>query len=271
MKILREKVKRLGVPVTITFNSLTYSPNQIRLIVGYIRELAELGFRDVIVADWNLILTLLREQVACNLHLSGEVGEWNRETLRLLSMEMHGEACRITRIIFLRKNTIAEMKRLVSAGLELGLCSEFEAFLMNERCHYTGGFCNSLHADEMLHLCQLEYRLAPVEETAFEAKHRDEDDEGEATSEQSGESVDGEMLGTSGCGLCALWQLRDAGITHLKIVGRGASAECVARDVSAVKQALAMLTDVETEEHFQKNMRETFYPNGCPNNCYYNL
>ena len=26
---------------------------------------------------------------------------------------------------------------------------EYEAFILNERCHYTGAFCSSLHCDEL--------------------------------------------------------------------------------------------------------------------------
>ena len=32
---------------------------------------------------------------------------------------------------------------------------------------------------------------------------------------------DGYLCGVTGCGLCALYRLREAGITHLKLVGRG--------------------------------------------------
>lgn len=31
----------------------------------------------------------------------------------------------------------------------------------------------------------------------------------------------GYLCGETGCGLCALYQLKQAGITHLKLVGRG--------------------------------------------------
>lgn len=33
--------------------------------------------------------------------------------------------------------------------------------------------------------------------------------------------TDGYLCGETGCGLCRLYQLREAGITHLKLVGRG--------------------------------------------------
>ena len=42
---------------------------------------------------------------------------------------------------------------------------EYEAFLMNEMCHFTGGFCNSLHCDEMVHIYRFPIGL-PVKKGA---------------------------------------------------------------------------------------------------------
>lgn len=51
------------------------------------------------------------------------------------------------------------MRRVVQAGHG----EEFEAFVLNELCHFTGAFCNSLHCDEMGYLCRVPYRLEPEE------------------------------------------------------------------------------------------------------------
>ena len=39
---------------------------------------------------------------------------------------------------------------------------EFEAFVLNEMCQFTGAFCNSLHCDEMGYLCRVSYWLGTV-------------------------------------------------------------------------------------------------------------
>ena len=36
---------------------------------------------------------------------------------------------------------------------------EYEAFILNELCHFSGAFCNSLHCDELTHLCRVPYEL----------------------------------------------------------------------------------------------------------------
>ena len=75
--------------------------------------------------------------------------------------------------------------------------------------------------------------------------------------------------GASGCGLCALWKLRNIGVTHLKVVGRGNHTESMLRDIRQLKKAFAILDTVERESEFQKQIQERLFPNGCSGNCYY--
>ena len=49
------------------------------------------------------------------------------------------------------------------------------------------------------------------------------------------------LCGKSGCALCALPQLEAAGITHLKLVGRGNYVEDMIRDIRNLKAALGVL------------------------------
>ena len=221
MKILRQKIDRYHIPVTITFNSLYYVKEQLPVIADYIRDLSALGFSDYIIADINLIRYLSKHRIPCRIHISGEIGEWNEYTLRLL-LSLSNDTTRITRIIFHRKTDYRDIARCVSVGRSLDPALEFEAFCMNENCHYTGGYCNSLHCDEMVHLCQLEYRLSP-QVSVPAAEYNDEEED---------------IPGETGCGLCAIEDLQALGITHLKVVGRGLSPECVARDIQAVKEVL---------------------------------
>lgn len=36
------------------------------------------------------------------------------------------------------------------------------AFALNELCQFSGAFCNSLHCDEMGHLCRVPYKIGKV-------------------------------------------------------------------------------------------------------------
>ena len=86
---------------------------------------------------------------------------------------------------------------------------------------------------------------------------------------EPGLDVENFLTGVSGCGLCALFELRESKITHLKVVGRGNHTESMLQDIRQVKRALEMLETAGTKEEFQKQMKAEVFPGGCSGNCYY--
>ena len=240
----------------LTFNALYYIPEQYPEIAKIIRQCMELGFQSYILADPALICYLRREHIDCEIHLSGENAEVNSRMFSVFQRQ------KIRRLIFHRKNSFDDMKRVVQAGHG----EEFEAFVLNELCHFTGAFCNSLHCDEMGYLCRVPYRLGSVKG-------------GDCMADQSGSALegaeqllydeDGYLCGFTGCGLCALYQLQQAGITHLKLVGRGNYTDFMERDIRNLRKALEILEQSDSEEEYQKKMKQTLFSKGCSGNCYY--
>lgn len=80
---------------------------------------------------------------------------------------------------------------------------------------------------------------------------------------------EGYLCGATGCGLCALYQLQRAGITHLKLVGRGNYTDFMERDIRNLRKALKILKQYDSEEMYQKIMKQTLFSKGCSGNCYY--
>lgn len=80
---------------------------------------------------------------------------------------------------------------------------------------------------------------------------------------------DGYLCGATGCGLCALYRLRQAGITHLKLVGRGNYVDFMEKDIRNLKTALDILEHVDTEEEYIRDMKRMLFPYGCSGLCYY--
>ena len=159
----------------------------------------------------------------------------------------------ISRIIFHRQNTIQDMKSCISNNQSEPI--EYEAFFLNERCQFHGGFCNSMHCDELTHMCRVPYQLVPIKKN---------DSMKDIPETEPGEIPD--IVGGTGCGLCALPLLKDAGITHLKIVGRGNFVECMARDIHYAKQAIHYLE--EDEASYEQRIMELL-GGQCSRNCYY--
>lgn len=255
MKILKRMVNKYKVPVTITFNYLYYLEEQYPLIEKIITDLINVGFNEFIIADIGLLLYLKERKIECIIHLSGETAEINS-----LSIDFFNQF-NISRYIFHRKNTIEDMKSCINNNKVKNL--EYESFCLNERCHYTGAFCNSLHCDEMSHLCMMFYDFAKVDKNSnhFELIN-DKMDELDINSNDY-------LPGKSGCGICALQKLKQAGITHLKVVGRGNSIDNMEKDVAYLRKAINILENIKNNQDYEKIVRKELFNNKCSKECYY--
>lgn len=148
---------------------------------------------------------------------------------------------------------------------------EFEAFALNEMCQFTGAFCNSLHCDEMGYLCRVPYRLGTVQDgdVVPEKMRILQERFWEQEPDPSACDETGYLCGETGCGLCALYQLKQAGITHLKLVGRGNYVDHMEKDIWNLRKALDILETAENEKEFQCTLKRTVFPGGCSGRCYY--
>lgn len=268
MKILKKMVDVYKVPVTITFNYLYYLEEQYEMIEKIIKDLINIGFNEFIIADIALLLYLKDKDIKCCIHLSGECAEINH-----LSIDFFNQF-NISRYIFHRKNTIEDMKACINSNKIKNL--EYEAFILNERCHYTGAFCSSLHCDEMIHLCKMPYELKKIKEDSYAFLEVDKKLElyNKEFSELNkkfyeDEIVDMYKIGSTGCGLCALKKLSDVGVTHLKVVGRGNSIDNMVKDVQGLKKALIILDSIKDNSKFEKEIKEKLFDYKCSGECYY--
>lgn len=165
----------------------------------------------------------------------------------------------------------AEREAEKQSGIRPEEGMEFEAFVLNEMCQFTGAFCNSLHCDEMGYLCRVPYWLGTVrDDDVIPEKMRDlQAQVWEREPDPSAYDDIGYLCGETGCGLCALYRMKQAGITHLKLVGRGNYVDHMEKDIRNLRKALNILETAENEEEFQCTIKCTVFPNGCSGRCYY--
>ena len=222
LEILANMVQKYQKPVHLTFNSLYYRPEQYEEIARIIQQCRSIGFESYILADPALLVYLRKEKIDCEVHLSGDLGTVNSAMTEVFAKEYP------KRIIFQRKNTISEMCAVIrhitaqkeAARKEWTYPTEFEAFALNELCQFSGAFCNSLHCDEMGYLCRVPYWKKPVSlsESKLEKQEKNRPGENISISEWDSASEptnpvseDGYLCGATGCGLCTLKRLSDAG------------------------------------------------------------
>lgn len=277
LKILAALVRKYGKLVHLTFNSLYYTPEQYPEIADIICRCMELGFSSFIIADPALLIYLKDKGIRCEIHLSGETAEVNSRMMDAF------DRLNVYRLIFHRKNSFADMESVIRHESEKGSggACEFEAFVLNELCQFSGAFCNSLHCDEMGYLCRMPYKIGNVENR----KERQEDckaeiqrgpvrgeprvDRQEEEDDERKYDSDGYLCGETGCGLCALYRLNEAGITHLKLVGRGNYVDFMEKDIRNLKTALRILESAGTEAEYVREMKKKIFPYGCSGMCYY--
>lgn len=279
LEILANMVQKYQKPVHLAFNSLYYRQEQYEEITQIIQQCRSIGFESYILADPALLVYLRKEKIDCEVHLSGDLGTVNSAMTEVFAKEYP------KRIIFQRKNTISEMRAVIrhitaqkeAARKEWTYPTEFEAFALNELCQFSGAFCNSLHCDEMGYLCRVPYWKKPMSfsESKLEKQEKNRPGENISISEWDSASElmnpvseDGYLCGATGCGLCTLKQLSDAGITHLKLVGRGNYTDFMERDIRNLRRTLEILEDSSTEEEYIRAMKAELFPNGCSHMCY---
>lgn len=278
LEILANMVQKYQKPVHLAFNSLYYRQEQYEEITQIIQQCRSIGFDSYILADPALLVYLRKEKIDCEVHLSGDLGTVNSAMTEVFAKEYP------KRIIFQRKNTISEMRAVIrhitaqkeAARKEWTYPTEFEAFALNELCQFSGAFCNSLHCDEMGYLCRVPYWKKPMSfsESKLEKQEKNRPGENISISEWDSASElmnpvseDGYLCGATGCGLCTLKQLSDAGITHLKLVGRGNYTDFMERDIRNLRRTLEILEDSSTEEEYFRAMKAELFPNGCSHMC----
>lgn len=244
LEILSGMARARNLPIAITLNSPFYRPENLPRVLDAVGLCCDYGFSTFIVADPVLLVRIRQAFPEAVLHLSGEFGEVNRYTMAL------ARQLGASRIILPRRTGIAEIQSLVERDRadHPGDPLEFEAFAMNELCHYSGAYCMSLHCDAFAPACRRPWRLSHGE-----MKEQDFPD----------------VPGTSGCGICSLYALQQAGVTHLKVVSRGARTEETIRDIKALARARDLAASAEIDETYRRLVKSLLFPEGCSGNCYY--
>lgn len=255
MRILSESA--VSNKIYVAFNGHYYNEDAYELIMHIIDFLYGLNFKKYIIADLNLIIVLREKYADIQIAVSGDMGLYNSLAVKYVNQY------NINRIIFPRKTPISEMKQIISATQSYNL--EYEAFVLNELCFYSGAFCNAYHCDELLRICRLPKILVDMSGRCIKQENFNK----RVSNLSSNTDFDEYILGKSGCGLCKIKELSNIGITHLKVVGRGKNTVFLIEDLKALNNLLSISQSTQSENEFENYVIEKLFNGCCPKDCYY--
>jgi putative protease len=203
----------------LTLNAPYYLKSQYDEVLEEAARAAGLGVDAFIVTDLGLIMRLKDKLPGVDVHLSTLGAVFNSGCAKFFSR------LGISRMVLPRELTISEMSGIIRANPGIN----FDAFVMIGKCPNIEGFCGFTHnSASLVWPCEEPYRIEVVK-----GGSRADD----VVNAQMGWS---RVNRRQACGLCATARLRDAGVTALKLVGRGGPTDMKVKVTAAVRHMLDM-------------------------------
>ena len=252
---------RRGMKFCLTLNAPYYTQEQYDFLLMEAGRLIDAGVDAFIVSDLGLILRFRERLPEASVHLSTLGTVFNSRGAALFGN------LGVKRIVFPRELTLKEMKGIIKANPGL----EFDAFVMIGRCPNIEGFCTFTHnSPDLIWPCEESYEIkaAGGNLSVIPAKA------GIQTLKDLGNIIEAQSAWSrvnrrQACGLCAVGGLRDAGVSALKLVGRGGPTKMKVAVLKAVKDALLIKDAGELREAGKRRYVELFGQPCSPQVCYY--
>jgi len=286
-----------NIPVYLALNAL-YTKKQYPLVFEQVEKSKKIKVDALIVADLGLLLSLKREKIDLNIHISTGGTTFNSETAKFY------EELGASRIVLPRHLNIKEIEQIVKSCPSL----EFEVFILNSGCKNIDGFCTFQHGvNEILHgqlwnlpkklnidrhllnlirrlprkltqvlkagifgidsPCLLNYKISLIPDSINISRKQERSI---LKNISSGFNL---PSGVDTCGVCRLAELKRIGVYGVKIVGRNYSTDKKIKDTILLRTSLSYLENnyCDTKEFsiFVKKSFKQIYKMGCGDLCYY--
>lgn len=240
------KINAAGVASFVTFNANAYSRQQIDFISHeYFPQLKQCNLDGVILSD----LSLIRAAIKHGLSPVGStmLGIYNSDIAKFYRDEG------VSRIILPRDLSLDEITSISAQVPDV----EKEVFFMRNGCIFSDCYCLGTHRPECGSTCSF-IRKSPMFVTtdlsSFAFRNNVE----------FNNTVYNHFFHTDACGMCALYRLKEAGISSLKIVGRADNHNSVIKDIQLTKQNISIAASCKSEEEYLNKMA---FPDNAKTKC----
>jgi putative protease len=224
------------------------------ILLEYVDEVVALGVDGIILADISLLRALRKRHPELELHASTLAHLGNSRAVRTYIESG------INRMVFPRHIPVAEFRQIVEACPEIS----YDAFLLVGKCPNTEGLCTFHHSSpDKVWPCEIPYDIKALN------PERNESLKGVIRRQASWS----ETNRRHGCGLCAIPQLLQSGVSGLKLVGRGAPMAQKVKNILLAKDFLHLATEIEDFDDYRSQAmtahRNRFGADCSPNICYF--
>lgn len=254
LRAIVDQVHAAGGTFSLTLNSPFYTDQQLPMLVDYVADVVALGVDGIILADLSLLRSLREPFPELEMHASTLAHVGNSR-----AVSVYADAG-IDRLIFPRHIPVSEIKEIIdmSPGVT------FDAFLLVGKCPNTEGLCTFHHSSgDRIWPCEIPYTIEPADGAASDTLES-------AMLQQASWSQSNRR---HGCGLCAIPHLVAAGVSGLKLVGRGAPSAQKVRNVLLAKEFVGLAGSEPDFERYRIQAmaahEERFGSPCSPNICYF--
>ena len=262
---LAEAAAAAGVQAALALN-VRYSAAQIPDVLELALAWERLGGRSVILSSLALLIELRERGSRLLPHVSLLANVTNSRSVSFF------RRWGITRVIFPRSLSIGEMREITQRQP----ATEFEAMALNEKCRFIDGLCGFYHGSMFSRDTASAFAYERADDDQPIAYRNDlcyaghgcqvpfRDERGRAVRQQHRDDV-----GHPACAACDLRDLNEAGVSYLKIGGRGLPTELKVRAVEFLRRAGELALGGATPSELRGHYAATF-GSGCDErSCYY--
>jgi len=265
---------RYKAKVQIAINAFFYLEQQYEMALQIIKDVLDAGADGIILADLALLLKLNKDLlegkdviISCGATIFNSAGVKFYKNLG------------VTRIIFPRAMTITEIKEVVTSDRSM----EYEVFIINNLCFFVDGFCAyckestdtvKKEGKSRRPVCVIPVSRMPVGgcRTHFLRQRISLKDNKQIGA--IGQFSFWDKKHIEGCGACAIYNFKETGVAHLKVLDRNLPTEEKVKATLFIKRCLDLLRDrhISKTDYIEKCrelFKKTFKVECNQYDCYY--
>lgn len=246
-------VKENDADIFITFNSASYSDDELEFIRKYFKIISGTKANGIILSNPD-VMSIAKEE-GLPIVISTIAGAYNSDIVQFYKKEG------AKRIILPRDLSMEEIDTIINIDKNM----EYEVFIMRNGCKFSDSNCLGFHRTEMCSIC------ADLDNCNNEINIFDDNFKSRSSMECTDNLLRDEFHYFS-CGMCAIYDFIRMNINAGKVVGRSDECSSICEDIKLIRKNIEIASQCNSREEYLDKMifpenRSIMCTNGM--SCYY--